>query len=85
MLRFDGIAGTATIYLNGCLLHHNYSAYNTFELDISDLAYRDRDNILAVYVNTQDHGNHRVGINLADWRISQTGKTTGCCRWFSLH
>jgi len=54
LLRFDGIAGNATIYLNGCLLHHNYSAYNTFELDISDLAYRDRDNILAVYVNTQE-------------------------------
>ena len=54
LLRFDGIAGNSTIYLNGCLLHHNYSAYNTFELDISDLVYRNRDNILAVYVNTQE-------------------------------
>lgn len=54
LLRFDGIAGNAVIYLNGCLLHHNYSAYNTFELDISDLVYRDRDNVLAVYVNTQE-------------------------------
>lgn len=54
LLRFDGIAGQSTIYLNGCLVHHNYSAYNTFEVDISDLAYRDRENILAVYVNTQE-------------------------------
>ena len=54
LLRFDGIAGNSTIYLNGCLLHHNYSSYNTFELDISDLAYRDKENVLAVYVNTQE-------------------------------
>lgn len=54
LLRFEGIAGQSTIYLNGCLLHHNYSAYNTFELDISDLVYRDKENILAVYVNTQE-------------------------------
>ena len=54
LLRFDGIAGNSTIYLNGCLLHHNYSSYNTFEVDISDLAYRDKENVLAVYVNTQE-------------------------------
>ena len=54
LLRFDGIAGQSTIYLNGCLLHHNYSAYNTFEVDISDLAYRNKENVLAVYVNTQE-------------------------------
>ena len=54
LLRFDGIAGNSTIYLNGCLLHHNYSAYNTFEVDITDLAYRDKENLLAVYVNTQE-------------------------------
>ena len=35
-------------------MHHNYSAYNTFEVDISDLAYRDRENVLAVYINTQE-------------------------------
>ena len=54
LLRFDGIATNSTLYLNGCLLHHNYSAYNTFEVDISDLAYRDKENVLAVYVNTQE-------------------------------
>ena len=54
VLRFDGIAGHATIYLNGCQLHHNFSAYNTFEVDISDLAFFDKENVLAVYVNTQE-------------------------------
>ena len=28
LLRFDGIAGNTTIYLNGCLLHHNYRGYS---------------------------------------------------------
>jgi len=54
LLRFDGIATQSTIYLNGCLLHHNFSAYNTFELDISDLVYRDKENVLAVYVSTEE-------------------------------
>lgn len=54
LLRFEGIAGNATLYLNGCLLHHNYSAYNSFEVDISDIVYRDKENVLAVYVNTQE-------------------------------
>jgi len=54
LLRFGGIATNSTIYLNGCLLCHNYSAYNTFEVDISDLVYRDKENMLAVYVNTQE-------------------------------
>ena len=54
LLRFDGIAGKSTIYLNGCLMHHNFSAYNTFELDISDYVYFDKENIIAVYVNTEE-------------------------------
>ena len=54
LIRFEGIATQCTIYLNGCLLHHNFSAYNTFELDISDLVYRDTENILAVYVSTEE-------------------------------
>lgn len=54
LLRFDGIAGRSTVYLNGCLMRHNFSAYNTFEVDISDYAYFDRENVLAVYVNTEE-------------------------------
>ncbi len=52
LLRFDGITGSSTIYLNGCLMHHNFSSYNTFEIDITDNVYFDRENIIAVYVNT---------------------------------
>jgi len=54
LLRFDGIAGKSTVYLNGCLMYHNFSRYNTFEIDISDYVYYDKENIIAVYVNTED-------------------------------
>ena len=53
LLRFDGIAGKSTVYLNGCLMYHNFSSYNTFEIDISDYVYYDKENIIAVYVNTE--------------------------------
>lgn len=54
LLRFEGVTGRSTIYLNGCLMHHNFSTYNSFEIDISDVVFHDRDNVLAVYVNTEE-------------------------------
>lgn len=54
IIRFDGIAGKSTIYLNGCLMHHNFSSYNTFEVDISDIVKYNEENVLAVYVNTEE-------------------------------
>ncbi len=53
-LIFEGVASAATVYLNGCLMAHNFSAYNTFEVDISDNVYFDKENILAVYVSTDE-------------------------------
>ena len=53
LLRFDGITGKSTVYLNGCLMWHNFSSYNTFEIDISDYVYYDKENVIAVYVNTE--------------------------------
>lgn len=54
MLRFDGIAGVSTVYLNGCLMYHNFSRYNTFEINISDYVFYEKENVIAVYVNTED-------------------------------
>ncbi len=54
LLCFQGIAGKSTVYLNGCLMCRNFSAYNTFEVEITDHVYFDRENILAVYVNTEE-------------------------------
>lgn len=54
VIRFDGIAGKSTVYLNGCLMYHNFSSYNSFEVDISDIVKYDEENVLAVYVNTEE-------------------------------
>ena len=54
-LRFDGVAGKSTVYLNGCLIGHNFSSYNTFEFDITDRVFFDKENRLAVYVNTEEY------------------------------
>ena len=51
---FEGVAGHSTIYLNGCLMKHNYSSYNSFFVDISANVYFDRENVIAVYVNTRN-------------------------------
>lgn len=52
-LYFEGIATNATIYLNGCLMKHNFCGYNSFEVDISNYLEFDNENILAVYVDSQ--------------------------------
>ncbi len=55
-LLFDGIATHATVMLNGCLLKHNFCGYTPFEVDLTDMAnYGDTDNVLSVYVNTEEH------------------------------
>ncbi len=54
-ILFEGIATHATVYLNGCLMKHNFCGYTTFEVDITDNAYfGEKENILAVYVNTEE-------------------------------
>ncbi len=54
-LFFEGIATHATIYLNGCPLKHNFCGYTSFEVDITDFIEFGENNVLAVYVNTQNH------------------------------
>lgn len=54
-LYFEGVATHATVYLNGCLLKHNFCGYTPFEVDITDVAKYGEENVLAVYVNTEEH------------------------------
>lgn len=54
-LYFEGVATHATIYLNGCLLKHNFCGYTPFEVDITDVAKYGEENVLAVYVSTEEH------------------------------
>ncbi|MBR3715677.1 MAG: DUF4982 domain-containing protein [Clostridia bacterium] len=54
-LLFEGVATHATVYLNGCLMKHNFCGYTTFEVDITDTLLYGEENVLAVYVNTEEH------------------------------
>lgn len=54
-LFFEGIATHATVYVNGCLMKHNFCGYNSFEVDITDVVTFDEENVLAVYVETDEH------------------------------
>ena len=55
VILFDGVATRATVYVNGCLMKHNYCGYTSFEVDITDVAKFDEENTIAVYVDTQHH------------------------------
>lgn len=54
-LYFEGVSHNCTVYLNGCILKHNFCGYSSFEVDITDFANFDGDNVLAVYINTSHH------------------------------
>lgn len=49
-LLFEGITGKSTVWLNGCLMKHNFCGYNSFEVDISDVVDFEKENALAVFV-----------------------------------
>ncbi len=55
VLFFEGVAVHATVYVNGCLMAHNFCGYTSFEVDITDVARYGADNTVAVYVEAQDH------------------------------
>ena len=54
LLVFDGIALSATIYLNGSIMERSYSAYSEIVIDVTDRLYYDRINTLAVFVKGDD-------------------------------
>lgn len=53
-ILFEGVATHATVYLNGCLMKHNFCGFTSFEVDISDVAVCG-ENLLAVYVEADKH------------------------------
>ncbi len=51
-LRFDGIASNATIWVNGSVVAHNWSAYNSVEIDLTPFArFGDDLNMIVVRVD----------------------------------
>lgn len=54
LLRFDGIATNATIWVNGSVVAHNWSAYNSVEIDLTPFArFGDDHNVIAVRVDAE--------------------------------
>ena len=51
-LFFEGVTGTATVYINGCFLYQNNCGFTPFEVDITDYVFFGEENVLAVYVDT---------------------------------
>ncbi len=53
-LQFDGIATNATVWVNGSVVAHNWSAYNSVEIDLTPFArFGDDLNVIAVRVDAQ--------------------------------
>ena len=55
VLFFEGVAVHCTIYVNGCRMQDNTCGYTSFEVDITDVARFGQENVVAVYVSTQEH------------------------------
>ncbi|RKR79923.1 beta-galactosidase [Mucilaginibacter gracilis] len=54
-LQFDGVATHCTVWINGTVVHRNWSGYTSFYIDITALAkYGDEINTVAVQVNAVD-------------------------------
>lgn len=54
LIEFEGITGESVIYLNGSVIGRNYSGYNTFVVDATDMAlYGNNINELVVYVDAE--------------------------------
>ncbi len=54
-LYFEGIAVQSVVYFNGVPVARNFCGYNGFEADITDFIRFGEDNVIAVYVNTENH------------------------------
>lgn len=52
LIEFGGVASHCVVYLNGSVIGRNFSGYNSFVVDATDMAlFGDRLNTLAVYVD----------------------------------
>ena len=54
-LQFDGVATHCTVYFNGSEVHHNWSGYSSFYINVTPMArYGDDLNTIAVRVDAED-------------------------------
>jgi len=54
-LQFDGVATHCTVFFNGSEVHHNWSGYSSFQINVTPMArYDDAINTIAVQVDAED-------------------------------
>lgn len=52
LLLFEGISGSATVYLNGSIVGRSFSSYTELEIDVTDrLYYGEKINTLAIHID----------------------------------
>ncbi|MBQ6614193.1 MAG: DUF4982 domain-containing protein [Clostridia bacterium] len=54
-LYFEGVATRCEIFVNGVSVGANYTGYTSFEVDITDFVFFDKENVVAVHVITDRH------------------------------
>ena len=54
-LYFEGVATHSEIFVNGVSVYRNFSGYTSFEVDITDFVYFDKENVVAVHTITDRH------------------------------
>lgn len=54
-LIFEGVGTCSVIYVNSVPMKYNYSSYNTFEVDITDVVFYDKQNTVSVYIDNSAH------------------------------
>jgi len=74
-LQFDGVATHCTVWVNGTIVHRNWSGYTSFYIDITALAkYGEEINSIAVQVNAVDQEGwwyEGAGIYRHTWLVKQ--------------
>jgi beta-galactosidase len=54
-LQFDGVATHCTVFFNGSEVHHNFSGYSSFQINVTPMMrYGDAVNTIAVRVDAED-------------------------------
>jgi len=68
ILHFDGVGGTAQVFVNGKLVCMNANRYLPFEADMTFAMRKNGDNIIAVCVDNTSRGEkHLTGSNTVEW------------------
>ncbi|TCN59527.1 glycoside hydrolase family 2 protein [Flavobacterium circumlabens] len=75
-LQFDGIATHCTVWLNGNVVHRNWSGYTSFYIDMTDMAkYGDELNVISIRVDAVDQEGwwyEGAGIYRHSWLVKRS-------------